>query len=74
MRVLSGVSRITAIRVPAGIATVAGSHAGGAVGSAGASLAWQFAGWAPVCTFGAALVAIASGLHACARVAEKRVL
>jgi len=25
---------------------------GGAVGSAGASLAWRFAGWAAVCTFG----------------------
>jgi predicted MFS family arabinose efflux permease len=49
-----------------------GMFVGGAVGSAGASLAWQFAGWAAVCTFGAALVAIALGLHACARVAEKR--
>src|ERR1700726_2112276 len=50
-----------------------GMFVGGAVGSAGASLAWQYAGWAAVCTFGAALVAIALGLHACARVAEKRV-
>src|SRR6202166_3259510 len=50
-----------------------GMFVGGAVGSAGASLAWQFAGWTAVCTFGAALVAIALGLHACARVAEKRV-
>jgi predicted MFS family arabinose efflux permease len=50
-----------------------GMFVGGAVGSAGASLAWQFAGWAAVCTFGAALVAIALGLHACGRVVEKRV-
>jgi MFS family permease len=50
-----------------------GMFAGGAVGSAGARLAWEFAGWAAVCTFGAALVAIALGLHACGRVAEKRV-
>jgi predicted MFS family arabinose efflux permease len=50
-----------------------GMFVGGAVGSAGASLAWQFAGWAVVCAFGAALVAIALGLHACRRVAEKRV-
>jgi hypothetical protein len=49
-----------------------GMFVGGAVGSAGTSLAWQFAGWAAVCTFGAALVAIAFGRHACARVAEKR--
>jgi predicted MFS family arabinose efflux permease len=48
-----------------------GMFVGGAVGSAGASLAWQFAGWAAVCIFGAALVAIALGLHACGRVAEK---
>jgi hypothetical protein len=48
-----------------------GMFVGGAVGSAGASLAWQFAGWAAVDTFGAALVAIALGLHAYARVAEK---
>jgi len=46
---------------------------GGAVGSAGASLAWEFDGWAAVCTFGVALVAVAVGLHACGRVAEKRV-
>jgi hypothetical protein len=50
-----------------------GMFVGGAVGSAGASLAWEFAGWAAVCTFGAALVAIALGLHARGRVAEKRV-
>jgi predicted MFS family arabinose efflux permease len=49
-----------------------GMFVGGAVGSAGASLAWQFAGWDAVCAFGAALVAIALGLHACARVAAKR--
>src|SRR3984957_5116562 len=50
-----------------------GMFVGGAVGSAGASLAWEYAGWEAVCTFGAALVAIALGLHASARVAEKRV-
>jgi predicted MFS family arabinose efflux permease len=50
-----------------------GMFAGGAVGSAGASLAWQFAGWTAVCAFGAALVAIALGLHASGRVAVKRV-
>jgi hypothetical protein len=49
-----------------------GMFVGGAVGSAGASLAWEFDGWAAVCTFGVALVAIAVGLHACGRVAEKR--
>jgi MFS family permease len=49
-----------------------GMFLGGAVGSAGASLAWQFAGWAAVCAFGAALIAIALGLHVCVRVAEKR--
>jgi predicted MFS family arabinose efflux permease len=50
-----------------------GMFVGGAVGSAGASLAWEFAGWAAVCAFGAALVAIALDLHGCGRVAEKRV-
>jgi predicted MFS family arabinose efflux permease len=49
-----------------------GMFVGGAVGSAGASLAWDFVGWVAVCTFGAALVAIALGLHACGRVADKR--
>jgi hypothetical protein len=31
-----------------------GMFVGGAVGSAGASLAWEFDGWAAVCTFGVA--------------------
>jgi hypothetical protein len=50
-----------------------GMFLGGAVGSAGASLAWQFAGWAAVCAFGAGLIAIALGLHICGRAAEKRI-
>jgi predicted MFS family arabinose efflux permease len=50
-----------------------GMFVGGALGSAGATLAWKCGGWAAVCTFGLALVAIALGLHACDRVAEKRV-
>jgi hypothetical protein len=50
-----------------------GMFVDGAVGSAGASIAWEFAGWAVVCAFGAALVAIALGLHVCGRAAEKRV-
>ena len=49
-----------------------GMFVGGAVGSAGASLAWELAGWAAVCTFGAALVATALRVHAGARMAEKR--
>jgi predicted MFS family arabinose efflux permease len=49
-----------------------GMFVGGAVGSAGASLAWQLSGWAAVCAFGAALIAIAFGLHVCGRVAEKQ--
>jgi hypothetical protein len=49
---------------------MSGMFVGGAIGSAGASLAWQFAGEAAVGTFGAALVAIALGLHAYARVAQ----
>jgi predicted MFS family arabinose efflux permease len=48
-----------------------GMFVGGAVGSAGASLAWNFDGWTAVCTFGAGLVAIALGLQAFGRVAEK---
>ncbi len=48
-----------------------GMFVGGAVGSAGASLAWEFAGWEAVCAVGATLVAIALGLHACCRAAEK---
>jgi predicted MFS family arabinose efflux permease len=48
-----------------------GMFVGGAVGSAGASLAWEFAGWGAVCAFGGALVAIALGLHTCFRVRSK---
>ena len=52
---------------------MSGMFLGGAVGSAGASLAWQLAGWAAVCACGATLIAIALGLHVCSRAAEKRV-
>jgi hypothetical protein len=43
------------------------------VGSAGASLAWEFAGWAAARRFGAVPVAIATGLHTYGQVAETRV-
>jgi predicted MFS family arabinose efflux permease len=49
-----------------------GMFVGGAVGSAGASLAWKLGGWDAVCAFGAALVAIALGLHARGRVTNRR--
>lgn len=49
-----------------------GMFAGGAIGSAGASVAWEAEGWNAVCAFGVALVAIALGLHVCGRVSEKR--
>ncbi len=39
-----------------------GMFAGGAVGSAGASLAWHLAGWTAVCIFGSALVLVALSL------------
>ncbi len=48
-----------------------GMFIGGAVGSAGASLAWHIAGWDAVCSFGAALVAIALGLHVRGRPSER---
>jgi predicted MFS family arabinose efflux permease len=48
-----------------------GMFVGGAVGSAGASLAWHLAGWDAVCAFGAALVAIALGLHVRGRPSER---
>jgi hypothetical protein len=48
-----------------------GMFLGGAVGSAGVSLAWETEGWGTVCAFGIALVAIALGLHVCGRVTEK---
>jgi predicted MFS family arabinose efflux permease len=44
-----------------------GMFVGGAVGSAGASLAWEIAGWNAVCAFGVTLVIIALGLHALGR-------
>jgi predicted MFS family arabinose efflux permease len=44
---------------------------GGAVGSAGASLAWEFGGWGAVCGFRLSLVAIALGLHTCGRINSK---
>ncbi|MGD7069858.1 MFS transporter [Acetobacter sp. AAB5] len=40
-----------------------GMFLGGAVGSAGASLAWEFYGWKAVCVFGFILVAIGLGQH-----------
>ena len=49
-----------------------GMFVGGAVGSAGASLAWEIAGWNAVCGFGVALVIIALGLHALDRNAATR--
>jgi predicted MFS family arabinose efflux permease len=49
-----------------------GMFVGGAVGSAGASLAWERGGWAAVCGFGATLVAIALGLHARGRATKRR--
>jgi predicted MFS family arabinose efflux permease len=51
-----------------------GMFVGGAVGSAGASLAWEFADWTGVCAFGATLVAIAFGLHARGRAAAKHIM
>ena len=41
-----------------------GMFLGGAVGSAGAILAWRLEEWSAVCAFGGALAAIALGLHA----------
>lgn len=41
-----------------------GMFIGGAVGSAGASLAWSSSGWEAVCALGCGLVVIACGLHA----------
>jgi predicted MFS family arabinose efflux permease len=44
-----------------------GMFLGGAAGSAGAMMAWEFGGWGTVCGFGAALAALALLLEATAR-------
>jgi predicted MFS family arabinose efflux permease len=51
---------------------MSGMFLGGAVGSAGASLAWEFVGWSAVCAFGVALVAVALALHLAAVSARKQ--
>lgn len=51
-----------------------GMFLGGAVGSAGASLSWDLAGWTAVCAFGIGLASIALGLHAARQLARSREL
>src|ERR1700722_3316106 len=51
---------------------MSGMFLGGAVGAAGASLAWEFGGWSAVCAFGVALVAVALALHLAAVSARKQ--
>lgn len=46
---------------------MSGAFLGGAMGSAAASLAWQFAGWTAVCLLGAGFSALALGIHAIGR-------
>ena len=48
-------------------AFVTGMFVGGAAGSAGATLAWNLAGWPAVCGYGASLAAIALALEIAAR-------
>ncbi|MBR8155466.1 MFS transporter [Burkholderia cenocepacia] len=42
---------------------MSGMFVGGALGSAGATLAWKIGGWPAVCIFGLALPTIALGIH-----------
>lgn len=49
-----------------------GMFIGGAVGSAGASLAWECVGWVAVCALGATLAAMASALHVWGRKSRAR--
>jgi predicted MFS family arabinose efflux permease len=49
-----------------------GMFIGGAIGSAGASLAWEAWGWRAVCAFGAGFVTIAIVLHTAGRGRDRR--
>lgn len=51
---------------------MSGAFLGGAIGSACASVAWQFAGWNAVCVLGAALSGLALTLHSIGRRSASR--
>lgn len=49
-----------------------GMFIGGALGSAGAALAWEFAGWTAVCVLGAVFSALGLAVHASGRRSTRR--